>query len=443
VKRIFFLIVVCYVAAGVAHAQYTWTTNIVWSISNGTTEPVQIQLRKRTGSASTLGQIDPVGTGTNYLVESRTIATGEEYTFTAGHTATVAHTYLNNDATAVWQLFQLSGNGALTGNSYVTGTGEATGTPEWVAISTVRVGTLAPYANGEPNSVDFGYISPLESNRTATPDFAKTLWKVTDETLTANLFREGIDKMTYVAQGSGGGGGGGGSTDNTEEVSSRVLEALAGAVAQPEGTNEGMASGTVAASTEMSGVLSDAVGSSSSSLTFDGGIAPELTFTLPALFGGFVFDLNPFSEDRLGPIASWFRSATEWLTVILLGAWIWGEIEGKIKGLSLAQQAKGNTVAGTGGQLTALLAAGAITAAVVSLTSLLVSWGFGSVSLETFRNVIDVNPLGSMASDSLWMIDQLLPTATLVTCCAARLGWRFYSVPLFSISLAVVRFVVP
>lgn len=168
-----------------------------------------------------------------------------------------------------------------------------------------------------------------------------------------------------------------------------------------------------------------------------------LAITMPAEFGGKTFDMNPFTSDRMGGVISWFRAATAWAALVTLGVWVWLQTKGWLDMFSGVQQAKGNTVAGTGGQATAFIAAGLMTAAIVTGVTGMLGWAFGDISFPAIRAAAMTNPLTSMPTKAAWMLDQVFPVATLVSCLLARLSFNMYAAPLFATCQAVVRFIVP
>ncbi len=175
------------------------------------------------------------------------------------------------------------------------------------------------------------------------------------------------------------------------------------------------------------------------------GTAPNLSVTMPVAFGGATFDFNPFSSERFAVICGWFRTACAWLALVTLGVWVWTQTRGWLHAFSGLQQAKGNTVvAGTGGQATAFLAAGLMTAALVTAITGLMAWSFGDISFALIKTVVGTtNPLATMPAAVFWMCDQLFPVATLCACLVARASFNMYAAPLFAFCQAVVRFIVP
>jgi len=82
--------------------------------------------------------------------------------------------------------YKPGGNYDIVGNSFVaidssqqTLLGQSTGS--WI--------------DGNLHRVSFGDSTPVPAS---TPDHSKTLWRVEDTTLTADLFREGVDKVVYA-----------------------------------------------------------------------------------------------------------------------------------------------------------------------------------------------------------------------------------------------------
>lgn len=204
---------------------------------------------------------------------------------------------------------------------------------------------------------------------------------------------------------------------------------------------DGMQSTATAASAEATGILPSAP----TGLGYEvGGSEPDLTIEMPAMFGGLTFDMNPFQSGRFGPLASWLRAAIHWLTLVTLGVWISAQVGEWAKAINQAQQAKGNAVAlGSGGQVTALIAAGIITAAVISAMVALISWGFGGVNYSAIIGLLGTNPMTTLAAGSLWMVDQVIPIATVLLALVARVAFSMYATTIYAGIAAFVRFIVP
>jgi len=398
-------------------------------IYNNTNEPVSVRVTKSDGVEVPLG-----GSPVN--------VTQTEYTVPENDSLTVSHTFNWDNETHEglpkafrFHVEQAAYSATLVGNSYVGPPSEELG---WQNTSPA---TFIYTVDGEYTY----YTTVTPPNREANNDALKSLWVVTDTTLTADLFREGVDKIAEKVALGGGGGGGVAidydqmpQTTKSEAVNQKVLDALGGSVAIPDGVASSISGASEAKALEAAGFFNDITGSPGE-LTVTSEM-PDFTVSFPARFGSAVFDLNPFLEGRFQAIAAWFRTATEWLVLITLGIWTWRQLDEKIAQVAVARQATGNTVAGTGGQVTALISALAITAAVVSLVTALLSWGLGSISFSTFKDVLGQNPFATIAGGSYWMLDQVLPVTTIVVAFTARLAWQFFAVPLYTVTVTIIRF---
>lgn len=240
--------------------------------------------------------------------------------------------------------------------------------------------------------------------------------------LTNSTFREGIDKLYQLKK------------SETERQEAALKANPAAGAASAAGSSAGSQAASLYSSSSVS---------SPPSLSGPTGV-PSLTVTFPASFGGKTFDFNPFTNDRFATICAWFRTATAWLAVVMLGVWVWTQVGEWTRSLAQVRQAQGNAVVGgTGAQATALIAAGAITVAVVACVTALLSWSFGEVGIAVIRSMTTTNPLATIPAGAYWMLDQVLPVSTLITCMLARVTFNMYAAPLFATCSAVVRFIVP
>lgn len=174
------------------------------------------------------------------------------------------------------------------------------------------------------------------------------------------------------------------------------------------------------------------------------GAAPSFIITFPAVMGGGVVDLNPFRSDRFGGVISWFRAATAWAVIVSFGLWASMQVKDWVKGVSVIRQATGNAVlGGTGGQATALVAAGIITVAVSVFLVALIGWLGGDFAIPAILSRLFQNPTSGLLSTSLWILDQCFPIATMIAALVARVSWNFYASSIFAVAMTVIRFVVP
>lgn len=225
------------------------------------------------------------------------------------------------------------------------------------------------------------------------------------------------------------------------EVDRAALERTAAATAAASAVADSSASGSSAALAHKQ-AYGDAPPSSVSVAV--SGSAPSFQIALPASMGGATYDFNPFTESRLGPVVSWFRTAVEWLVLVTLAVWVWQRIGEWSRGLSTLTPSKSNAVSAVPG--TGIVGAAAVAAAVTAITvpfvTALVSWTFGDISLSFLTSISFSNPVANMPGNALWMLDQMFPVATIVTVAIARLSFAMYAAPLYAGVVAVTRWVV-
>jgi len=283
----------------------------------------------------------------------------------------------------------------------------------------------------------------------ATPDDMKTLWLVPDTTLTADLYREGVDKQVAAQQAAAPMS----ATQFAETKTEQVHDLIKDTYDNPqniEGNSEFMLGQleaddkATAAEAEFLGLMPTGIPTSNPHTPDVSGDAAFLAITMPAAFGGQTIDFNPFAAGRLGGVASWFRSATAWLVLMLLAYFIFQETKQFFMASAAANQAKGNPlVGGTGAQGTALFAAGVITAFFVTFVTALMSWTFGDITIPSLITNMSTNPLSGAPAHMLWFLDQFLPIATILSAFIARVSFPMYGQALYGVFITALRFVIP
>lgn len=200
------------------------------------------------------------------------------------------------------------------------------------------------------------------------------------------------------------------------------------------------ATSSAAAVTGITGALPGSVGSLPYSPDVSGGSADFLSVSMPDSFGGATVNFNPFANAGMAAIASWFRSATAWLCYLLLGQFVFGQLRAALDTVATARQASGNPVfGGTGGQATAAVNAGLLTAAALVAVSALAAWAFEGINIAGLVSNVSASPLVGMSSNVFWFLDQFLPCATIITCAVARAAWHLYSGPVIATYITVCR----
>jgi len=334
----------------------------------------------------------------------------------------------------------VSGDYTVQGNSFVA----APGLPEPVYVQVASLSTASETGTWNVDyTLDETTASPVE-----TPESLKTLWKVPDTALTADLFREGVDKIvagSYSAGSTAGSDDGGSGGSKTEQLSDLVLDTYTNPqnIASNAAFNLSRLDAEAlreSAKEEISALLPSATSSIDHSAP-SGGSAAFLTITEP--FTGRQVNFNPFTEARFLGIATWFRYATQWLALMLLGLWVFNEFKHFIFALSTARQASGNpVVGGTGAQGTALLNAGLITASVVVAITALLAFSFNGLNIPSLLTNAGTNPLLGFAANSYWFLDQVFPLTTILACFVARFMFLVAGNAIFGTFFTVVRFFV-
>ena len=174
------------------------------------------------------------------------------------------------------------------------------------------------------------------------------------------------------------------------------------------------------------------------------GAAPNFQITMPESMGGASFDLNPFRQDRLGGILPPIREFGKWVILIGLAAYVANHIYNVIADLNKSNQARGHNVfGGTGGQATALIAAAAICATVLTVVGALVATLTGDFAIPSLYSLAGTNPLASISSSIVWMLDQVFPLAVILGALVARVTLPAASALSVAGAGAIIRFIVP
>jgi len=285
-------------------------------------------------------------------------------------------------------------------------------------------------------------------------DGTKPIWTDGSSTLTGALFREGIDKIAG-AVGSSSSGSSTGTTSSGNTTQSELLATQQNALfsaSEYSGnpTNAAQASAGATAANTVKALLPSAPTGLGYTLAEPGDLptigdaGSPLALVMPASFGGQTFDFNPFTESRLGPVMTWFRTALAWLVLIQLGIFISKEMGVWTRGLSFSPQAKGNTIAaGSGGQATSFFAAVAITAAIVVGVTALVAYAFGSIDLVAILSAMTTNPLATAPLGMFELLNKVFPLTVIISALVARVSFHLFAAKLFAGVSTVVRYITP
>lgn len=299
---------------------------------------------------------------------------GDEVVYTTGpggSSFTVSHcaTEVDDGAYRSIRVQMADRDGVLVGNSYVF--------PEETVWSTILNVTHDPAIwEGSPFPDDLVatlYIDDTtDLGREENPDARKTLWRVAlEEGLDGTLYAEGVDKIVWkleevkeAVQAGGGGGGGAGMTaeefalTDTEAVAQAQLSLMEELKTPSEIETE---SNTARATAEAA--ITQAVptlGSVSEETS-----APSLLSFTSVYIG--TISVDPADHPTILIYCNYAKLITGWFMTLAFAIWAWMEFKSILGTIATMNQARGNTVAGTGGQITGLAAAGIILAIIIGV----------------------------------------------------------------------------
>ncbi|MCH6257410.1 hypothetical protein MLD52_12695 [Puniceicoccaceae bacterium K14] len=175
--------------------------------------------------------------------------------------------------------------------------------------------------------------------------------------------------------------------------------------------------------------------------SFNGGNAPVWNLSIR----GITWNLNPFQFSEMQSLASWVRAGFAFFFILSFGLWAHKDSSEYIQRLPQIQQARGNTFGGTGGQATALIAAGLITTAISVAIIALTTWITFDFGLGDILSIMGANPFNGTGSvaNGVWLLDQFIPLGGFVASIVGRLAWKLTADTAYVIVASAIRFIVP
>jgi len=284
---------------------------------------------------------------------------------------------------------------------------------------------------------------------TPTPDTEKTLWTI-DATgaLETDTFREGIDKVVYsladikaAVKAGPDGGSGGGSTANSEYmfgVAKIINDDPVGYKTSQEGS--AFATYLKAAGEASAGQITDALNVSALSHTIEGN-SPRIISTATGSQDGMMitahfldghrnaqpveFDFNPAHNAKIDGMVTFVKAMIAWGLVIVFEWFVWTEFSKIYTTMTTFMPAKGNTVAGSGGQATSLIVAIGVTAVLVTVP--VAYWAAADSGMTWATGLANANPMdGGGLTNAVNMGIYLAKYAFPVGTCLAATANAFY-----------------
>jgi len=289
------------------------------------------------------------------------------------------------------------------------------------------------------HTVDLSNAAGITVRPLPTSDAKKTLWIVADEELTADLYREGVDKIVAAAGSSSGGTPPAGGMTRAEFVTTDANQnlKLQNEIAADNPTPLEMQGESLAAREAAEAAVTQTVPTlgTKALVTEPTSI---LAFTIPHVGA---ISLDPADVPLLDTYADFVKLITGWALLTAFSWWSWTEFQNIIRGTVTVTQARGNPVlGGTGAQATALIAAGIIAVIFVGIPA--AYWA--TVTVDT--SALSSNPFtagSSVVTTGLYILGLVFPYDLALTLLAAAFVIRrFGSVMILGVN-AAVKFIVP
>jgi len=135
-------------------------------------------------------------------------------------------------------------------------------------------------------------------------------------------------------------------------------------------------------------------------------------------------DLNPFNDADLSPVITWLRAIIALAIAGGLTWWTYTELQQYLFFGTILQPARGNTVAGSGGQITSGIVAAWVTLALLSLPTAFFALAEGAPLLSTFGggvvHMFNDAPAGA-AQIGVYFIYGFLPMPTIISALSTML----------------------
>ena len=292
---------------------------------------------------------------------------------------------------------------------------------------------VTPTPPNAPNTTNNYYNNTTIGGGVSNTNTGGTVWS-------NDVDGNALDKQTYIE--------GVGKLERQLMEINGTLQGMDNATTDPNGAaiTQAAANGAGATDGNGHGNGSQAAASSVSSAFSSGKDAP--TFSLPSGSSGGFFslaavgsfmpavNLDPAADPSVSSAADFLKSFIIWATSIFFAWFCWSEFSEVVRTLLSAQQAQGNAiVGGTGAQATALIAAAAITAILITVP--LAYWSIATYSINP------VSSVSGVVSAALYLLFFFFPVAHVLSLAAAAFLVKKGSLVLVATTATLIRFVVP
>lgn len=163
---------------------------------------------------------------------------------------------------------------------------------------------------------------------------------------------------------------------------------------------------------------------------------------------GTTWNFNPFDNSLIATFSEWAKTIAAWVIAYYFFRWMLDRVGRARVEVEQAPQTRGNTtVAGIGGQVTAFIGAGLITAAIFSTVTVL--YGLmrdGAIGGWNISGLFTNTPFTgniTVVKNGLWVLEQFFPIATALTAMISYLTFEFQIQVATAIAAAIKRFINP
>lgn len=176
--------------------------------------------------------------------------------------------------------------------------------------------------------------------------------------------------------------------------------------------------------------------------------APSFNMAFSAGGRSISMNYDPFDMPWLNTACNWLRTVLAWLLAYYFLRWCLDQLVEARRHVELVPQTRGNTLpGGFGGQVTATIAAGIITATMLSMTIVLYGmWRDGAIFTFNVTNLFASNPFSSAPSiiqPGLYVLERIFPVSTALACMGNYMTFKFQVEASVAATAAIKRYINP
>lgn len=196
--------------------------------------------------------------------------------------------------------------------------------------------------------------------------------------------------------------------------------------------------------TEAQNAVAAALGNTTVTAGTSGGTSSDSIYSIP-LAGGHTVSIAPWNDTLVSRGAAVIKAFITVCVFVLFSSWMLKEIRGNMVAVAGAPQARGNTVAGTGGQISGLIAAAVVTAVILGAPVALAGLADNGLGWKTVQDL--VTPVASAGSGigqaTVDLFYFVCPVATVIAAVAQYFVVRASGLVIMVGAMVAIRWIVP